>query len=66
MQFSWERRAKAVHFYSRESVSAIPRIRAAGNVQAWRSGDGECANPVYVRQPLAPASIRQPALSLAA
>jgi len=47
MQRPWERRAIAAHFYSRESVTAMPRIRAAGRVQAWRVGDGEHAQPIY-------------------
>jgi hypothetical protein len=44
-------RVKAVHQYSRESVTAIPRIRAAGRIQAWRHGDGEAAQPIFAPLP---------------
>jgi hypothetical protein len=51
MSLLWKRRAKAVHHYSRESVTAIPRIRAAVKLQAWRAGDGEAARPIYLPSP---------------
>jgi hypothetical protein len=51
MKLHWQRRVKAVHQYSRESVTAIPRIHAAGRVQAWRHGDGEVAQPVFAALP---------------
>jgi hypothetical protein len=51
MKLPWQRRVKAVHQYSRESVTAIPRIRAAGRVQAWRHGDGEAARPIFAPLP---------------
>jgi hypothetical protein len=46
MQFRSSCCAKAVHFYSRESGTAIPRLRAGGRLQAWRAGDGEAACPI--------------------
>ena len=51
MKHPWQRRVKAVHRYSRESLTAIPRIRADGRVQAWRHGDGEVAQPVFALLP---------------
>jgi hypothetical protein len=51
MHLLWKRRARAVRQYCRESVTAIPRIRAAGRIQAWRFGDGEVARPVYTVPP---------------
>jgi hypothetical protein len=51
MKLPWQCRVKAVHQYSRESVTAIPQIRAAGRVQAWRHGDGEAAQPIFVPLP---------------
>jgi hypothetical protein len=53
-----ERRAKAAHFYHRESVTALPRIRALGRVQAWRAGDGEQARPISTAALSAPAAAR--------
>jgi hypothetical protein len=47
MELLWQRCAKAIHRYRRESVTAIPRLRAGGRIQAWRVGDGEAAKPVY-------------------
>jgi hypothetical protein len=39
-------RATAFHAYSRESFTAIPRIRAGGHVQAWRAADAQVPGPV--------------------
>jgi hypothetical protein len=47
MELLWQRRAKATHRYRRESVTAIPRLRAGGRIQAWRVSDGEAAKPIY-------------------
>ena len=66
MQVPWHCRAKAAHSYSRESATAMPRIRAAGKIQAWRAGDGERACPIYAVQARAPAAAQQEELPLAA
>jgi hypothetical protein len=55
MQLPWERRAKAAHFYRRESATAMPRLRALGRIQAWRAGDGDQASPVRAVAPSGPA-----------
>ena len=55
MLLTRERRAKAAHFYRRESATAMPRIRTLGRVQAWRAGDGEQARPVRAVAPAGPA-----------
>jgi hypothetical protein len=47
MELLWQRRAKAAHRYRRESGTAVPRLRSAGRIQAWRAGDGEAARPIY-------------------
>jgi hypothetical protein len=49
MELLWQHRAKASHQYRRESGTAIPRLRSAGRIQAWRAGDGEAAQPIYAR-----------------
>jgi hypothetical protein len=60
------RRAKAVHSNSRESATAMPRIRAAGKIRAWRAGDGERACPIDAVPARTPAAAQQEDLPLAA
>lgn len=59
-------RAKAAHSYTRESATAMPRIRATGRIQAWRAGDGERACPIYAVQARVPAAAQRGNLPLAA
>ena len=66
MNLLCQRRMKACHRYSRESVTAIPRIRASGRVQAWRAGDGEIARPIYPARAAAGISVLDRDLPLAA
>jgi hypothetical protein len=42
----WQRQATASHWYVRESLSAVPRIRAPARIQIWRAGDGDAALPI--------------------
>lgn len=65
MQLFRQCRATAFHAYSRESVTAIPRIRAAGHVQAWRAADAHAFGPAASVRIIA-LQVVGPALRLAA
>jgi hypothetical protein len=65
MQLFRQCRATAFHAYSRESITAIPRIRASGRLQAWRAADAQASVPARGARIIAlPAAT--PALQLAA
>jgi hypothetical protein len=46
MQLFRHCRAAAFRIYTRESVTAIPRIHASRRIQAWRADDGREAVPI--------------------